>query len=294
MACYHLLQAYRVVSTGAVVFQPPSSAFLELKIPCGQCFGCRLERSRQWAVRCVHEASLYEDNSFVTLTYDDAHLPLYGSLDKTAFPRFMKRLRKSIEPAKVRFFHAGEYGELYGRPHYHACLFGYDFGDKYNWAVRNDLPVWRSPSLEALWPMGQSEIGSVTFESAAYVARYIMKKVTGRNAASEYAFVDENGELRFMEREYTTMSRRPGIGKPWLDKYMYEVYPEDSVVMRGTLMKPPRYYDLAHELVNPTEAESVCSERRRRRKVLDNTPERLAVREKCAIARGDLFPRECE
>lgn len=264
---------------------------LPVVVPCGQCTGCRLERSRQWAIRCMHEAALYEDNCFITLTYRDECIPEDGSLDRRAFPLFMKRLRKVICPRKVRYFHAGEYGDESGRPHYHACLFGFDFGDKVPWTVRRGFPVWRSGLLESLWPFGLSEIGSVSFESAAYVARYIMKKVTGEAAADHYLVCDgDTGVVTSRMPEYTTMSRRPGIGRPWLDLYKCEVYPSDGVVVRGKLMKPPRAYDVAMDLISPQTMRRVRARRVGRIDPAENTPERLEVR---AIVR-DANPNRTE
>lgn len=291
MACFHPLHGFKARKLNpsgkrAVVFNPRDGYHdLPMSVPCGQCVGCRLERSRQWAMRCVHEASLHEDNCFITLTYANEHLPPDGSLDKRAFQLFMKRLRKRFSDERIRYYHCGEYGDRYGRPHYHACLFGFDFADKVAWTVRAGFPVWRSPDLEILWPFGNSEIGSVTFESAAYVARYIMKKITGNGAAAHYGP---------RTPEYTTMSRRPGIGRPWFDRYGSEVYPADSVVMRGVLMKPPRYYDLQHELQNGPESLEVARSRRRKRRREDETPERLAVREKCTEARLSRLERKME
>mgnify|MGYP000188139432 FL=1 len=222
MPCFHPLQGYRARQRSAsgkrgIVFNKRDGwADLPVTLPCGQCIGCRLERSRQWAIRCVHEASLHNENSFITLTYANEHLPAWNSLDKTTFPKFMKRLRKSLQDKRVRYFHCGEYGDHTGRPHYHALLFGHDFPDKTHWAIRNGNPTWRSQELERLWPFGHSEIGTVTFESAAYCARYITKKVTGHAAREHYEMVDKHtGELGRREPEYTTMSRRPGIGKGW-------------------------------------------------------------------------------
>lgn len=252
--------------------------FLPVAVPCGGCDGCRLERSRQWAIRCMHEASLHEENSFITLTYSDESLPWDGGLDREAFPKFMKRLRKSIAPRKVRFFHAGEYGSRFGRPHYHSCLFGYDFPDKTPWSTRAGFPVWRSEALERLWPHGQSEIGTVTYESAAYVARYIVKK--HRGPKEEFVSVAaETGEVFPREKEYATMSRRPGIGRQWIDRFLDEVYATDGVVVQGRLQKPPRYYDQVLAELDPTRHEMVCNERLRRLQREEQTEERLAVRE---------------
>lgn len=298
MPCYHPLKGYRsrtVNPSGkrSLTFSP-QDGFLDLpvEVQCGQCIGCRLERSRQWAVRCMHEASLHGDNAFITLTYADEHLPIAGSLDKKAFPKFMKRLRRKIGEEKVRYFHCGEYGDTTQRPHYHACLFGYDFTDKRRWSVRNGLPVWRSDTLEDLWKFGNSEIGTVTFESAAYVARYIMKKVTGRPAEEHYRIVDEaTGEVFDRIPEYTTMSRRPGIGKKWFDKYHDEVYPSDQVIVRGRAMKPPRYYDGLYEILNERGAARITAARQAARDTEEETPERLQVREVCAQARLDTFSK---
>lgn len=239
MSCYFPLQAYKDKSKDAskiaIVFSRPRSWRGEsLRLPCGQCVGCRLERSRQWAVRCMHEASLSEDNSFLTLTYDDDHLPAGGTLVKSDFQDFMKRLRKSIAPKRVRYYHCGEYGENLGRPHYHALLFGHAFTDYKFFSERNGNRIYTSDSLSRLWPMGFAVAGEVTFESAAYVARYVMKKVTGPKSADHY------GDLL---PEYTTMSRRPGIGKGWFDKFSSDVYPLDRVVVRGRDTRPPRFYD---------------------------------------------------
>lgn len=270
---------------------------LPVVVPCGQCDGCKLDRAQQWAIRCVHEASLYERNCFVTLTLDDEHLPLDGSLVKhrgkcncaglcRTFAGFMKRLRRRFPDERIRYFHCGEYGDASGRPHYHACLFGFDFPDKYVHRRTKSYTAWRSPILEALWPFGLSEVGSVTFESAAYVARYVMKKVTGPLAQGWYLSLDEEtGETHAIEAEYTTMSRRPGIGADWYEKFGAEVFPADDVVIRGRLMKPPRYYFGKYELQDAAGALEVARERRRSRRLDDETPERLRVREKCTQAR---------
>ena len=150
----------------------------------------------------MHEASLHDENSFLTLTYSDENLPPGGSLHLPDFQNFMKRLRKSIAPKRVRFYHCGEYGDILSRPHYHALLFGYDFDDRKFFAKRNENSVYTSTELSSLWPHGFSVVGSVTFESAAYVARYVMKKVTGERSLDHY------GGLK---PEYTTMSRRPEL-----------------------------------------------------------------------------------
>jgi hypothetical protein len=258
MPCYHPLTAYRSKSLTVngkrqLVFNQKDSNGDKTEISCGQCMGCRLERSRQWAVRISNEASLYEKNCFITLTYAPEHLPPNGSLVLEHFQKFLKRLRKQYGP-KIRFFHCGEYGEQLSRPHYHACIFNFDFADKYHYrsSARGDF-IYRSQSLEKLWPFGRCEIGNVTFESAAYVARYITKKLSGPLAAAHYTKLDtETGEIITKKPEYTTMSRRPGIGADWLKLYSTDVYNHDRLIIRGGVqIPPPRFYNNQYEILNP-------------------------------------------
>jgi hypothetical protein len=166
----------------------------------------------------------------------------------------MKRLRHKHRGEKIRFFHCGEYGETLGRPHYHAIIFGYDFRNKDSYIIGegSNYQIKGSEELEELWPFGFHAIGDVNFESAAYVARYIVKKITGEKALEHYCDIDkETGEiLRERKPEYTTMSRRPGIASDWIKKYHTDVYPSDEVIVRGKEVKPPRYYDRQYELIN--------------------------------------------
>lgn len=190
----------------------------------------------------------------------------------------------------------GEYGEKLGRPHYHYCLFGEDFReDRYEWRTSNGNLLYRSPWLEELWPHGNAEIGDLTFESAAYVARYIMKKITGDMANDHYKRVcPETGEIYWLPPEFNVMSRRPGIGAEWMEKFRNDVYNTDSVVVRGMQCKPPRYYDKLLELVDAAAAEQIKEERAKGINHDDNTPERLAVRETVARARLNLKKRQLE
>lgn len=244
MTCYHPLLAYK--SEGKVVFNKPFAFAKGFNLPCGQCIGCRLNYSRQWAIRIVHEAQMHDTNCFITLTFDQAHLesrtnPL--SLDVTEFQRFMKRLRKRYGK-NIRFFHCGEYGDKNKRPHYHAIIFGMDFEDKVLWSNRDGNKLYTSEQLEQLWPYGFSTIGDVTFQSAAYVARYIMKKHKGEGSEDHYTrWCPLTGEGTTVEPEYCTMSRRPGIGYDWLQEYKADVYPNDYIVINEHKVKPPRYYD---------------------------------------------------
>lgn len=290
MPCFKPIKAWRGRKPGPsgkvpVVFLQEDSCGISLDLPCGQCIGCRLERSRQWAVRIMHEASLREDNCFITLTYDDEHLPPDGSLDVRHFQLFAKRLRKKI--GAFRFFHCGEYGEKLSRPHYHACIFGYDFPRDRVHTRRGDITIYESDLLSETWGLGFCTVGELTFESAAYVARYVMKKVTGDAAEEHYMRLSDCGEVVKLHPEYVTMSRRPGIAREWFLRWGNEVYPADEVISRGVSCKPPRYYDSMLEQSEPSVFDALKRKRAREseRFAADVTPERLKDREICAKAR---------
>lgn len=293
MPCYSPLKGWlsnEVNPSGkrSIVFRKSEALFnAEVSIPCGQCIGCRLERSRQWAVRCVHEASLYERNCFITLTFDDSFLNEKGSLVKADFQKFMKRLRKKFSSDKIRYFHCGEYGAKGMRPHHHACLFNFDFDDKVFWSKRDNVCLYRSEILENLWPFGFCTIGDVTFDSAAYVARYILKKVLGKEAKEFY------GDK---VPEYTTMSRRPGIGRDWFEKFKSDVYPQDLVVLRGGVRcRPPKYYDKIFDLTNPKEFAILKTKRSLKAfNNENNSPRRLLVRGACKLIKAKLLKRGVE
>lgn len=229
---------------------------------------------------------MHKQNAFITLTYSDEHLPKRGNLEYTDFQKFMKRLRKEIAPSQARFYMCGEYGGEGGRPHFHACLFGHDWDDKKYWKTTGSgEKIYRSARLERLWPFGHSSTANVTFESAAYVARYCVQKITGYNAKYHYARADEEGEYE-LTPEFNKMSLKPGIGATWLNKYKTDVYPHDYVIINGKEVKPPKYYDEIYEKTNNEQYEEMKEKRlaaaRERRE--DNTDERLAVKEQVATA----------
>jgi hypothetical protein len=227
----------------------------------------------------MHEASLHTENCFITLTYRDNPV----SLDYRDFQLFMKRLRKVFP--RVRFYMCGEYGEQLNRPHFHACLFGVNFPDR----VRFSRSLYRSPLLESLWRHGYSSIGEVTFESAAYVARYIMKKVTGDPAVDHYRHVDtETGEVIDRVPEFCHMSLKPGIGASWLGRFITDVYPNGDMVVRGTESKAPRYYDKLYRRVDRDGFDDMKYRRIVKSwdvSALEKVDKRLKVREQVCAAR---------
>ncbi|AXH77467.1 MAG: replication initiator protein [Microviridae sp.] len=239
MPCYHPLPAWYGKERNASGKRPLvfkiAEAFKDrpVSLPCGRCIGCRLEYARQWAVRCMHEASQHDSNRFVTLTYSDAYLDIYNSLNPRDMVLFLKRLRKAKGPG-VRFFQCGEYGENLSRPHHHALLFNCSFPDERLHSGSGEAKLYVSDELSKLWGFGFAVIGDVTFESAGYVARYTLKKIRGPDADRHYG-----GRVP----EYLTMSRRPGIGSSWIHRFASDVYPSDELVVNGHITKPPRYYD---------------------------------------------------
>lgn len=189
-----------------------------IKIPCGNCIGCRLEYSRQWATRCVLEAQQFDFNYFVTLTYDDKYLPEDMNVSKRVVQLFMKRLRKymgALGYDNIRFFGCGEYGSINGRPHYHLILF--------NCPLPHLVPykdnLFICEDLYKLWPYGFHTVGACTFESCGYVARYCMKKT---------------GKTKGRTPEFTLMSRKPGIGSNYFTINYDKIYKFDTLYL-------PRY-----------------------------------------------------
>lgn len=266
-----------------------------LTLPCGQCVGCRLDRSRNWALRSIHEASLYEDNCFITLTYRPEDVPPNGSLVKQDFTNFIKRLRFQYGSG-IRFYMCGEYGENFSRPHYHALLFNFDFADKRFFKTSHGNKLYTSDSLSRLWPFGYHWIGTVTYNSAAYIARYCLKKVNGLMSDFHYSRQDKNGCSYSLVPEYNNMSRKPGIGSDWFKKYQSDVFPHDSVVHDGKKLRVPRYYDKLFEIKYPDDYERIKSLRSEKalRHQADNTVTRLQVKEYCQIARLGRLKRDFE
>lgn len=335
MPCYHPIQACQslfkksdglsIVTFDFKFLNHPR--YSVIKLPCGRCIGCRLEYSRQWAIRCMHEAKMHKNNCFITLTFSDIgiikRLSEDGvhprSLHLPDFQKFMKRYRDFFGPG-IRFYHCGEYGEIckqcgaskpyckclffdktIGRPHYHACIFNSDLPDRKFFKMNKGCRLDTSKVLQSLWPYGYSTVSDVTFSSAAYVARYMVKKINGKLQVPHYEYIDfdkDSGEvLDFCQRkpEYCTMSRRPGIATNWFESFGSDVYPSDQIVIPGRgISKPPRFYDNLYMFDNPEEFAMLKSLRKETglKLVDNNTPERLVVREVVKLAKLRSLTRE--
>lgn len=315
MPCYAPMRAWRGVRDRAIYWRQVNDS-TEISLACGQCWGCRLERSRQWAIRCIHEAKGHSQNSFITLTYDDKYLPqkynsglkrpngavaYAGNLRYRDVQLFLKRYREALSRTtakasqtppvgKISYYLAGEYGELYWRPHWHICLFGHSFNDQiYHRTTITGSKLYTSSALQQLWPFGYSSIGELNYESAAYVARYVMKKITGDPAKKHYEKLDhDTGEIIKLVPEFNKMSKRPAIGKKFIEKYKTDIYPHGYVINKARKTKPPLYYDKQFKKLDPIGYQEM-KETREIQAIYqweENEPDRLKVRE--AVARAQV------
>lgn len=242
-------------------------------------------------MRCLHEAQMHPQNCFITLTYSDEHLPADYSVHKSVWQLFMKRLRKACGPS-IRFYSCGEYGPENLRPHYHAILFNYDFADKvfHSKTPRGDN-LYHSPNLEKIWGLGFVTLGDVTYQSAGYVAQYVMKKIAGENASRHYLRTHPvSGLVVQVDPEFALQSRRPGIASTWFDKFKNDVFPSDFLVADGQQRRVPAYYT---KKLQEEELEQI--KRRRKKNSLprraDNTRERLRVREEVKLSKLKMLKR---
>jgi len=303
MSCFHPISAYYKLG-GGITWTYKESNGIKTIIKCGQCSGCKLEKARQWALRIKHEASLHANNTFITLTYDNEHLPPTGTLVLKHWQDFMKRLRKKYSHKKLSFYHCGEYGEKQGRPHYHAIIFNHQFSDLIPIPRKKDLHT--SEILKTLWGKGYVSVGSVTFESASYVASYVQKKINGpkaeainmSNGLRHYERMTAEGEVITLKSEYATMSRNPGIAGDWLTQYHTDIYPSDFTTHKGKKHSLPAYYDRQYEILTKTnpdliKIETIKQKRQDKMKGLAHlfTPEALKQKEVHHKAKMALYKR---
>lgn len=319
MPCFSPIKGYKCPVSGGLTFE---NRGVKLDVPCGKCIGCRMDYALVWAVRMTHEASMHLHNSFVTLTYRDKrdctvkqredflHVPSDWSLNKKHFQDFMKRLRK--RKGKCRYFHSGEYGRkcrhridlslvacpmgcVLGRPHYHAALFGMSFDDLVSYKSDYGVLRYTSPELEDIWGYGFVDVGELNFTTAAYIARYILKKRSMSEEFHHYVGYDEEGNMVFLQKEYSTQSRKPGIGATWFEEFFSDVFPADEVPVtgKGVVNKVPRFYEEMYKKMFPEELEKVKQRRIEYKKKFaqEYTAERLEVKAAMRIAEGKLRKR---
>lgn len=304
--CYSPMIAYRD-SEGNVIFKNGPTVISELKLPCGQCIGCRLNHAEGWAIRMVHEAQFHEENSFITLTYSEDNLPENGSLNYEDVTKFIKKLRKALENTpydkKLKYFRVGEYGDQLSRPHYHIILFGFDFSYPIEYknkpSVRilesdqGDKKYYSSSFLTDLWSKGFCNIGEVNYNTCMYVAKYVTKKVNGSKKHDHYEKLSPYGEYIQLEQEKSSMSRRNGIGKEWLKQFWSDVYPSDACIHENRKLKTPKYYDKYLEKYNLDLYEQVKMQRESSL-LLDRTQAELTMSHELKILTQQQYKRELD
>lgn len=290
MPCSSPLSAFQHVESGQIHFKPTGTPdrYRALQLPCGKCTRCYLERSRQWAVRQVHEAQIHKDNCFLTLTLNNEAIDEFGwGLQPKLYTDFAKRMRSKL--GKFSYYMCGEYGELKLRPHFHANIFGLTFNDAFpHKKTRNGDQLYQSDTLDELWKWGDAWIAELNFDTAAYVARYMMNKpTTEKEREKRYQRVDgDTGEIIQVKPEYSRMSLNPAIAKRWIQEFSSDVYPNDFVISKTRQAKPPRYYDKWYEEKDERGFENIKETRRALANLRqdDNTPQRLRVKEDIAKA----------
>lgn len=286
MPCYHPMSAWQKTDGTIIIHgdirdanrkRSPKSLIAKginpltdkkIVIPCGQCIGCRLEYSRQWADRCYLESKMHEHNYWLTLTYDEDHIkdllkasikrdtgeiinaPMLRKKDLTGF---IKRLRehwqRKYNITGLKFYGCGEYGTQNHRPHYHISIFGLDIPDIQLWFTKDGFPTFRSAEIENIWGKGRLTINRNTWQTSAYTARYMLKKLKGREAKEQY-------EKAGVTPEFTICSRNPGIGKSYYDTHKEEIYAKDEIAYLkakggAQTRKPPKYFDRLYKAENP-------------------------------------------
>lgn len=278
--CVGPIRVFQAPDGGPISFVE-REGMLDLDIPCGRCIECRIAKSRDWSIRNVHESKMHKDSCFLNLTYDDAHYPEDGCVSVEDMQKFMKRLRWEYRPKPLRYFLSAEYGPRTWRAHYHSLIYGLWPSDAKHWSGSGDTRLWNSPTVDRVWGKGRCLFGRVTFESAQYCAGYVIEKVNGDLAPSHYLRPHPlTGELVQLTPPFALMSRKPGIGARFLEKYETDIYPRGEVVLRGGVkLAPPRFYDEWFRKRNPDAAEdmAIVRELRAYERRWDRTTERLAV-----------------
>lgn len=263
------------------------------KLPCGQCIQCRLNYSRDWAIRCSLEAERHEFNYFVTLTYDDYHLPececvdyngdVYDStLRRRDVQLFLKSLREWERTVNnntgIKVFYCGEYGTLNSRPHYHLCLFGCsEIPDLVSSFKRDKFQYYKSVLYEKFWSVRENginvlrgfvDISEVSFDSIAYTARYCLKKQQGVMKQDFLDFYEtlsgDKPELRV--QPFVGMSLKPGIASDYWRENKEQIKLEDLVKYQKRYQlfssRPPRYFDKLFDREDPSEFYKVKKKRK--------------------------------
>ena len=210
-----------------------------LTIPCGKCIECKGVARFEKAIRTYHtlETEPGRRGCFVTLTYDQEHLPSSGELQLEHLQKFLKRVRHKM-PRRVSYLAAGEYGSKGGRPHYHLCLVGYEPKE-----VKRRDDRYEDPVVADAWSLGGTHVGTLTPAACMYTAKYLQKDVVALEAQGPARNDGVGGSPG--SPEFCVMSRKPALGRAFVERYWEDIYGDDfdAVVWDGVKIRPPRYYD---------------------------------------------------
>lgn len=272
--------AHSIQNTGAIL------------IPCQNCVGCKLEYSRQWMLRLTHEALYWPQSCFITLTYNQQNLPQSNSLDPDHLQNFYKRLRDRLDYQPLKHFSCGEYGDRNFRPHYHAIIFGWAPTDQSFWKLnRQGDRLYISKMLEDTWGHGFCSVAPATAKSMAYVARYVVKKIKGKDdfqAAHYYRCSPVDGKMHSVQPEFGRMSQ--GLGKRFAADYKSDFVTTGSLHLDGKRQAIPRYY---MQQLSEEEQHSIKLLRLRQKQPRsERTMERKVAREGVRNARITQLKRE--
>lgn len=300
MPCYRPLKGYRSPGGQIKFGRPGAWVDRPTSVSCGNCIGCRNQHALTWATRIMHETQMAEESCFLTTTYDDAHLPSDRSLHVEHAQAFIKALRRRSKPFK--YYLCGEYGSTTLRPHYHYCIMGESFATDrtYYRKTKNGDSLYRSETVNAAWPHGTHNlIGELSTQSACYVASYVNKKYRGSYSDMYYRtlFIEDGiATVHQLHPEFATMSRRPGLGKTWFEKYHRDVYPSDQVIINGVPRRPPTFYDNLLKERDPELHKQIKHKRilEGNRHLEDQTAERQATREAVALAKQGPVTRDIQ
>lgn len=298
MACEAPRKAYQAAPGGPLSFNRPIAGnagidYRTYTIPCGTCILCRNEQARQQAIRIYHESQMHQEGAFLTMTYDEEHLPEFSSLstedkanewqrpqDRHHLSKFWKRMRKAF--GKMRYYSVGEYGDQTQRPHYHACIFGHAFVQGRTIVRRTPSLLWENPRVTEAWGQGQVRIGALNFRTARYTASYVTKKLRSKQ---QYVRLEEDtGELIPLVQPKAYMSRN--LGRSWWDQYRHQVSAHDYVIIDGKRQKPPKAYDRWLKERSELALEMIKEERQKHTE--PKTDEQLHARAENARARNKL------
>lgn len=230
-----------------------------MKVPCGRCHNCRKAKSREWALRLLHESTLWDHSIFLTLTYNDDHLPYDMSLRKTTLQKYLKRLRKRIGDRKIKYYACGEYGPDGGRPHYHMVIFGLALWEHQLGSPRGKgYEILGGPGFTAWHPRGFVAGGSINYGSLRYITDYVSKKSDIPTRLRQQRLDDLQINIRStylepvadvvhlkqgyqVQRPFQLCSQ--GIGKEYLHKHKERLLRDmGCAVTTGKIAPLPRYY----------------------------------------------------